>query len=510
MKKTWMMLAAIWGCMMMIGCSDNDVTDNPKPEDLADYTIIFYGYGGETLDYSIVNNMEAFFGAEKGSYDKVKIAAQYKFSSTDDMLETLDSHVDEEDEEYEVLADMAEKVGGQTVRFVVDPKISSDEVKEKILKNEACFYGEEDCHITDVDSLTNFINWATKTCPAKHYILIVSDHGGGYQPNDDKPFATKGVVYDDHDGQTENFTVTSLKYAIGRANARMEVIYFDACLMNTIEYQFELKDLTDYYVLSTFTVPGEGGRYDVLVDQLAEHGDDIETALANFNKATVDYWDETLSGDEENPDYDYHDMTITRTSGLAAFGVKMREFVNRLVEAYADPEKKAKIDNCTEYAFKVNDVRPNYDMVDYAVSICNALPEVFDDALYNQLATTFNACIVSQQCSDFIEAHDLMVDCSVMLAVKGNYYTYIYNTDDPPTLKGYLVYCADGKLEAYKAGITEPYKVLDWGSTLAATYQQLAFDKATGWSRWLLLNEQLPCIVSLAELHYALPEDEED
>lgn len=509
MKKTLMMFAAIWGCMMMIGCSDNDVNDNPKPEDLAEYTILFYGYGGETLDFSIAENMKDFFGAAKGSYDKVKVAAQYKFSSPDDMLDHLNSQTEEEDEEYDELAALCEKSGWQTVRFIVDPKISRDDVQENVLMNEDCFYGEENCQITEVDSLTNFINWATKACPAKHYILIVSDHGGGYQPHDEMPMASKGLVYDDH-GEDEHFTVTSLKSAIERANIHLDVLYLDACLMNTIEYQFELKDLADYFVLSTFTVPGVGGCYDVLIDQLAEHSNDIETALKNFNKETVDYWDETLAGEEDDPEYDYHDMTVTRTSGLAAFGVKMRVFVDRLVEAYADPEKKAKIDDCTEYAFKVNDVRPNYDMVDYMVSICNALPEVFDDALYNELATTFNACIVSQECSDFIEDHGLMVDCSVLLAVKGKYYSYIYNSDDPPTLKGYLVYCPDGRLEAYKTGMIEPHRVLEWGSTLAATYQQLAFDKATGWSRWLLLNEQLPCTISLAELHYALPNEEED
>ena len=31
-----------------------------------------------------------------------------------------------------------------------------------------------------------------------------------------------------------------------------------------------------------------------------------------------------------------------------------------------------------------------------------------------------------------------------------------------------------------------------WGSTLDATYGQLRFDRLTGWSRWLRLNQQEP------------------
>ena len=34
--------------------------------------------------------------------------------------------------------------------------------------------------------------------------------------------------------------------------------------------------------------------------------------------------------------------------------------------------------------------------------------------------------------------------------------------------------------------------VASWGSTGDDTYGQLAFDQATGWSRWLKLNQQLP------------------
>ena len=35
-------------------------------------------------------------------------------------------------------------------------------------------------------------------------------------------------------------------------------------------------------------------------------------------------------------------------------------------------------------------------------------------------------------------------------------------------------------------------KPVKWGSTGADTYEQLLFDKLTGWSRWLKLNKAFP------------------
>ena len=71
--------------------------------------------------------------------------------------------------------------------------------------------------------------------------------------------------------------------------------------------------------------------------------------------------------------------------------------------------------------------------------------------------------------------------------------------NDPSILNAYKIYYADGKLETYITDMDEPI-ISSWSSTLKNTYEQLAFDKATGWSRWLYLNEQLPCEDSPVEI----------
>lgn len=203
-------------------------------------------------------------------------------------------------------------------------------------------------------------------------------------------------------------------------------------------------------------------------------------------------------------------MTVTRTSSLDAFGTKLKLFVDKLVAAYADPESKAKIDECTEDAFKANDARPIYDLIDYIFAITSELPEVYDATFTQELLGAFDDCIVSQYSSDFLMKKDWVVDCSVMLAVKGKYYGYVYSDEDPTQLEKYAIFYPDGKRELYSSPDAAEPEISTWKSTLADTYEQLAFDKATGWSRWLYLNEQIPCPYRPAEIHYPFPDDDEE
>ena len=511
-KKHLLPLAAALCCTFTMAVTtacvneDNSAGAN-TPYGQSEYTIMLYGFGGRNLDIGIFGNIMDFYKAKPESYGKVQIACQYKYSSAEDLQKFWFDMLSDKlpDQAVNAIKDM----GLRTVRFVVDNTVQSPD--ENVLLNHQNIYGPKNNYVANADSLTNFINWATKACPAKHYILIVSDHGGGYQPHDDLPFNAssqpRGVLYDQNHEPNQHFTVSSLKHAISRANAHMDVIYLDACLMNTIEYQFELKQLADYYILSSFTVPGAGGSYSVLIDELAKNTGDIETALKNFNKASVDKWDqdaaEQAAQGSKEAKWDYHDMTVSRTSALDAFGAKFKLFTDKLMDAYANESHKAKIDTITKYAFKVNNERPGYDLVDYAKSIVDALPDVYGADFDLEIGTAFNNCLVSLYCSDFLMKKGLSVDCSIMLGVEGSYYFYDYDREKPEILKGYRIYYPDGKLAKYTTGVTDP-EISTWPSTLADTYQQLAFDKGTGWSRWIKLNKQLPCNNSPVEMHYPI------
>ena len=91
-----------------------------------------------------------------------------------------------------------------------------------------------------------------------------------------------------------------------------------------------------------------------------------------------------------------------------------------------------------------------------------------------------------------------------MLGAEGNYYSYIYDEDDPWKIINTYIYYADGKKETFTTGQTEPV-VSTWGDTLKNTFEQLEFDKITGWSRWLKLNKQVPNPYSTVDME--IPEE---
>ena len=82
-----------------------------------------------------------------------------------------------------------------------------------------------------------------------------------------------------------------------------------------------------------------------------------------------------------------------------------------------------------------------------------------------------------------------------------------------------FIYADNGDMQLYKLTQTEDPEyysaeptgdLRNWGSTLSATYEQLAFDRIVGWSRWLRLNKQWPNMFCPKELNFELPMPKEE
>ena len=508
-----MTLAAVLCCAMTMAvftaCSEK--TDNPAPqpeqESQAEYTIMYYTGGSANIDGTMINLLRNFNNANTEAYKKVNVVVQYKFSTAENLRNTIGAN----DPEF------CTKYGGKTLRWIVDPaKDALQEVAD--LKN---IYGDDNADITRSDSLTNFINWAAKKCPAKKYMLIVADHGGGYVPAGDLPETettrtNRGLLVDDgHNSKT--ITVQSLSRGIKNANVRLETVFMLACMMNNMEYQFELKDLCDYVIASTYTMPGGGGALDVLVELLSQPNLDIEHALDEYMKADIKSWEVGYEHPEST--VYYTDLTLTRTANIDKLGTQMRQFVDRLCETYTNgtEAQKQAIDSCTARAVKVQENYPYYDMAKYMSSIMSALPEVYDISFYNQMGEAFNSCIAAQHYSTYLTAHQYMVDYSALLGAGGAYNTLTWYNDKETgdmTPIGGTMFTDDGEKYLFDLVPTDDpqsYKMENmtpqgnWGGTLANTYEQLAFDKAVGWSRWLRLNRQWPNIFCPSGLKFELP-----
>ena len=546
----WAMTATLLcGVIVFTSCSsDNDddpvVHPDEPQQQLADYTVIYYGHGGGNLDMQLMSNLMQFYFGDDESYRNVSVAVQYKFSSLESMQSLYEQYVgmlghyfepgtpdyEEGLKELELFKSYY-PFAGKTARFVVDREkafISGDEDGEVPSEPDmSAFIGPDNADITRTDSLTNFINWAAQTCPARKYILVLSDHGGGYLPNDEVSDAadadarkTRGVVYDDgYDGR--HFTAKTLTQAIRQSSVRPSVVYLDACLMNTLEYLFELKDLTDYIVASTFNSYA-GPPYDTFIECLSAASDNLKYALEKYIEYDAKHFDELAKMD--HLDIFYNDITVTETARLNKLGKVMREFTDRLCDTYKNgtAEQKQKINDVTKNAVKISKDNPSYDIGRYMEGMRKALPEVFDDAFWTDLKSAFNNCIAAQYASQYLLDHDYQVDYSVLMARKGVYQRTTWTSGtESMILYDLSNYHPDGKLTTYlvengefKADFVPDYQLKvesegQWGGTLESVYGALAFDKATGWSRWLMLNEQQPSLWCNNDFKTPLPDSSE-
>lgn len=158
----------------------------------------------------------------------------------------------------------------------------------------------------DINVLVDFLKWGVKNYPAKHYALIIWNHGSGWD-KDKGSVEFKGISYDDQSGNhitTAQLTTgfAEMKQYLGR---NLDILAFDACLMQMVEVSYAVKDSVDVMVASQDTEPGNGWCYESAFKPLlatpaissAELGDILVKAYDNSynggtqgNQATTQSW----------------------------------------------------------------------------------------------------------------------------------------------------------------------------------------------------------------------------
>ena len=147
-----------------------------------------------------------------------------------------------------------------TARFLITKDADINKVSSPILQN----LGKSD--MGDYKNVVAFVKWAQATYPAKHYMLVVWNHGAGWIKSR-SPEVTKGISYDDETGNHINTPQMGLMM---KAIGKIDVYGSDACLMQMPEVNYEIKDYVNYIVGSEETEPGDGYTYDLLLGPLVK------------------------------------------------------------------------------------------------------------------------------------------------------------------------------------------------------------------------------------------------
>ena len=143
--------------------------------------------------------------------------------------------------------------------------------------------GEVD--MADPNVLANFVQWAMQNYSANNYALVLWNHGSGWkhQMGRGKPWEdgkllhksdpTKGIIWDDTSGRY--LSMSELESALEMINTNtgetIDVLGFDACLMQMIEVAYQVKDYSSVVVGSEEVEPGDGWPYDTILLNLTSN-----------------------------------------------------------------------------------------------------------------------------------------------------------------------------------------------------------------------------------------------
>ena len=156
--------------------------------------------------------------------------------------------------------------------------LSQDSDLYTINSQELADLGELD--MGDGATLHDFATWAIQTYPAEHYVLILSDHGGGWTGgwSDNDPVVESGLTMQEIDDALGAIVADT---GIGA----FELVGFDACLMGQLEVMSAIAPHARYAVGSEETEPllgwGYAGFLQALTDNTAMTGRELGQAIVD-------------------------------------------------------------------------------------------------------------------------------------------------------------------------------------------------------------------------------------
>ena len=441
----WMLAAILFcGAMVLTSCHDsNDNKDNPTPEptpaeELADYTLFIYGHAGGHMD-QIIENVYEKTKPLLTDKKKVRVLFFYKYGHKIEDYDFSGKYADED----------------EVLRF----ELTSTTDLSK-LRTEACFEEKSQFQLYSQENLTEQLNWAAKTAPAKNYIVILYGHGAGFNAKDDyykEPLPTTRAVLYDEGFQGRGMNMYEFRWAIEASDIKHpQMIYFHNCLMGNLESLTTLRNLTDYYVGSQHVLASFGDIIIEFVKGLLQTTD-IEAATKQMF-GHLDEWKAGYSmlGPEDKCN---GDLFFMKSLAIEEVNEQMARLCSRIREIY--PTQHEAIDRATCKVYRPCQGAALFDAADYADCLARETGDAQLQTISKDLRASFDKAFLAREHvnnrPDFLDAYTLSV-------------TLVDKTTFAQELKD-------------DAG-----NIFSFGDSYMAT----AFHTNTGWGHWLAENNQKP------------------
>jgi|GEM_PF-1945741 len=211
--------------------------------------------------------------------------------------------------------------------------ILQDTNMERMRKSELELLGE--VNMGSGNTLEDFLLWAVDEYPAKHYAVIIWDHGAGWDYSA-SGYPENGMIAFDDTSNGDGITLTELTSALSsmknKIGRKIDIIGFDACLNGMHEVDYEIADYAHIRVSSEELVPGDGWDYSASLTALVNNpsmgrGELSRRIVADFERFYMNSGDSemiTLSAVDLDELGDFN-------SALDSFSLKASERMNSQV-----------------------------------------------------------------------------------------------------------------------------------------------------------------------------------
>lgn len=301
----------------------------------------------------------------------------------------------------------------------------------------SCVAEVDEVNTGDPEALVEFITWASQTYPAERYGLVLWNHGSGWKDDDIYEVAQqqgaaqkvargqirgltsgktsralfrssleslvadftqneRAILYDDSSADfLDNLELRLvLEQAVEQIGHPLDLIGFDACLMNMVEVDYQIRDFCQVAVGSQETEPGDGWPYDDVLVRLVENPvmtpEDLGRAIV---EAYVRFYQSHFPG-----------LSITQSAiflkGIEAVGEALDNLARSLIDSLPEQAALGLIFSALRSAQRFSD----HDYVDLA-HFCQVLTSHDEGGKIGQAARLVTDLLLSNASPVIAEGH---------------------------------------------------------------------------------------------------------
>lgn len=226
--------------------------------------------------------------------------------------------------------------------------------------------------LADPQAMTGFLLWAMDAYPADRNVLVLWDHGNGWDQGDAPSQPSPKLKSIFLDNVNPHFVPNhEIRKAIQASSVRLDVLGMDACTMSTIETLYEFRDVAPIIISSEEETEAHGWDYYALLASLVNSP---EMGIEDFARSAVQSYGNFYENSfypAQPAAYDRrYTLSAIRTSYLPVLVQEIDRLAGNLIAHLNDPATQS------ETISLITSARGNVQAIDRYIQ-----PDVYVDLL---------------------------------------------------------------------------------------------------------------------------------